>query len=29
MPISGTFTGAPGDYLGLKVSVKTTLLDAA
>ena len=27
MPVSGTFTGAPGDYLGLKVTVKTTVLD--
>ena len=26
MPVSGTFTGAPGDYLGLTVTVKTTLL---
>jgi hypothetical protein len=29
MPVSGTFTGEPGAYLGLKVSVKTTVLDAA
>ena len=29
MPVSGTFTGAPGDYLGLTVSVKTTVLDDA
>jgi transglutaminase-like putative cysteine protease len=27
MPVSGSFTGGPGDYLGLRVSVKTTLLD--
>lgn len=27
MPISGTFTGAPADYLGLTVTVKTTALD--
>jgi transglutaminase-like putative cysteine protease len=26
MPVSGTFTGAPGDYLGLTVTVKTTVL---
>jgi transglutaminase-like putative cysteine protease len=29
MPVSGTFTGAPGDYLGLTVSVKTAVLDEA
>ena len=28
MPVSGTFTGAPGDYLGLTVTVKTTVLAA-
>ena len=27
MPVSGTFTGASGDYLGLQVTVKTTVLD--
>jgi transglutaminase-like putative cysteine protease len=27
MPVSGTFTGASADYLGLQVTVKTTLLD--
>ena len=27
MPVSGTFTGAPGDHLGLTVTVKTTVLD--
>ena len=26
MPVSGTFTGEPGDYLGLQVTVKTTVL---
>ena len=26
MPVSGTFTGEPGAYLGLKVTVKTTVL---
>ena len=29
MPVSGTFTGEPGAYLGLKVTVKTTVLDDA
>ena len=29
MPVSGTFTGAPGDHLGLTVTVKTTVLDGA
>jgi transglutaminase-like putative cysteine protease len=29
MPVSGTFTGGAGDYLGLQVSVKTTVLDDA
>jgi transglutaminase-like putative cysteine protease len=28
MPVSGTFTGAAGDYQGLTVSVTTTVLDA-
>ena len=27
MPVSGTFTGGTGDYLGLRVSVRTTVLD--
>jgi transglutaminase-like putative cysteine protease len=27
MPVSGAFTGAPADYLGLTVTVKTTVLD--
>jgi transglutaminase-like putative cysteine protease len=27
MPVSGAFTGAPGDYLGLTVTVKTAVLD--
>ena len=27
MPVSGTFTGEPGAYLGLKVTVKTTVLE--
>jgi hypothetical protein len=26
MPISGTFTGAAADFLGLRVTVKTTVL---
>jgi transglutaminase-like putative cysteine protease len=29
MPVSGSFTGEPGDYLGLTASVKTTVLDDA
>jgi transglutaminase-like putative cysteine protease len=29
MPVSGAFTGAPTDYLGLTVTVKTTVLDDA
>jgi transglutaminase-like putative cysteine protease len=27
MPVTGTFTGAPGDYRGLRVSVRTERLD--
>jgi transglutaminase-like putative cysteine protease len=29
MPVSGTFTGAPCDYLGLTVTVKTTVVDGS
>jgi transglutaminase-like putative cysteine protease len=29
MPISGTFTGGPGDHRGLAVTVKTTVLDGS
>jgi transglutaminase-like putative cysteine protease len=27
MPVSGSFTGGAGDYLGLRASVRTTVLD--
>jgi transglutaminase-like putative cysteine protease len=29
MPVSGTFSGTPGDYRGLAVTVKTSVLDEA
>jgi len=27
MPVSGSFSGAGGDYLGLEVTVRSTVID--